>query len=185
MPRQKKGDDCAHAHAFSDRRLALRRRIDSTTRSYRGDCGPTGGRQLSRTHGSDPCAERRRANQRRGLCGVRAKSTPGVCYRGSWGAPGNFRFAQNLEDAEPTLAFIRSPDNAKRLSTDVNRIVICGHSMRGWVAAETLAHEPNLLGAVIISACDFGALGRLSHRNSFTATGSELFLVRHSGTSRD
>jgi uncharacterized protein len=82
-----------------------------------------------------------------------------VNYRGSWGSPGNFRFAQNLEDAEATLAFIRSPENARRLSIDPNRIVICGHSMGGWVTAETLAREPQLLGAVIISAGDMGGIG--------------------------
>jgi pimeloyl-ACP methyl ester carboxylesterase len=88
-----------------------------------------------------------------------------VNYRGSWGSAGNFRFAQNLEDADATLAFIRSPENAKRLSIDVNRIAIGGHSMGGWVTAETLAHEPNVLGAVIISAGDFGALGLRAQQN--------------------
>ena len=88
-----------------------------------------------------------------------------VNYRGSWGSPGNFRFAQNLEDADATLAFIRSPENARRLSIDVNRIVICGHSMGGWVTAETLAHEPKVLGAVIISAGDFGAIGLGARQN--------------------
>jgi pimeloyl-ACP methyl ester carboxylesterase len=88
-----------------------------------------------------------------------------VNYRGSWGSPGNFRFAQNLEDADATLAFIRSPENARRLSIDVNRIVICGHSMGGWVTAETLAHEPKVLGAVIISAGDFGAIGLGAQQN--------------------
>jgi uncharacterized protein len=54
-----------------------------------------------------------------------------VNYRGSWGSPGNFRFAQNLEDAQATLAFIRSPDNAKRLSIDPARLALGGHSMGG------------------------------------------------------
>jgi pimeloyl-ACP methyl ester carboxylesterase len=88
-----------------------------------------------------------------------------VNYRGSWGSPGSFRFAQNLEDAESTLAFIRSTENARRLSIDVNRIAMGGHSMGGWVTAETLAHEPNVLGAVIISAGDFGALGLRAQQN--------------------
>ena len=88
-----------------------------------------------------------------------------VNYRGSWGSPGNFRFAQNLEDAEATLAFIRSPENARRLAIDVNRIVICGHSMGGWVTAETLAREPNVLAAIIISAGDFGAIGLGAQQN--------------------
>lgn len=88
-----------------------------------------------------------------------------VNYRGSWGSPGNFRFAQNLEDAQATLAFIRSPDNAKRLSIDPARIAIGGHSMGGWVTAETLAHDSNLLGAVTISAGDFGAIGLRAQQN--------------------
>ncbi len=82
-----------------------------------------------------------------------------VNYRGSWGSPGDFRFAQNLQDAEATLAFIRSPENASHLSIDANRIVICGHSMGAWVTAETLAHDPKVLGGVMISAGDFGAIG--------------------------
>jgi uncharacterized protein len=37
--------------------------------------------------------------------------------------------------------------------------------MGGWVAAETLARENNLLGAVIISAGDMGALGLEGQQN--------------------
>jgi len=88
-----------------------------------------------------------------------------VNYRGSWGSPGNFRFAQNLEDAAATLSFIRSPENAKRLSIDPTRVALGGHSMGGWVTAETLAHDSGLLGAVIISAGDFGAIGLLAQQN--------------------
>jgi acetyl esterase/lipase len=88
-----------------------------------------------------------------------------VNYRGSWGSPGNFRFAQNLEDAQATLSFIRSPENAKRLSIDPTRVALGGHSMGGWVTAETLAHDSNLLGAVIISAGDFGAIGLRAQQN--------------------
>jgi acetyl esterase/lipase len=88
-----------------------------------------------------------------------------VNYRGSWGSPGNFRFAQNLEDAQATLSFIRSPENAKRLAIDPTRVAIGGHSMGGWVTAQTLAHDSNLLGAVIISAGDFGAIGLRAQQN--------------------
>ena len=88
-----------------------------------------------------------------------------INYRGSWGSPGNFRFAQNLEDASAVLAFIRDPANAKRLSIDTGRIAVGGHSMGGWVAAETLAHDPALLGGVIISAADMGGLGQQGVKN--------------------
>jgi len=88
-----------------------------------------------------------------------------VNYRGSWGSPGSFRFAQNLEDAKATLSFIRSPENAKRLSIDPARVALGGHSMGGWVTAETLAHDSSLLGAVIISPGDFGAIGLRAQQN--------------------
>ena len=39
-------------------------------------------------------------------------------YRGSWGSPGTFRFAQNFEDADAVLAFLRVPANAKSLGID-------------------------------------------------------------------
>jgi len=51
------------------------------------------------------------------------------------------------------------PDNAKKLSIDVNRIALGGHSMGGWVTAETLAHDSALLGGVVISPGDFGTIG--------------------------
>src|SRR6516225_6030734 len=39
-------------------------------------------------------------------------------YRGSWGSPGAFRFAQNLEDADAVLAYLRDPANAAKLGVD-------------------------------------------------------------------
>src|SRR5271166_2220579 len=67
-------------------------------------------------------------------------------YRGSWGSPGVFRFAQNLEDADAVLAFLRDPANASRLGIDPKRIAIAGHSMGGWVTAHVAAHDHALLG---------------------------------------
>ena len=81
-----------------------------------------------------------------------------VNYRGSWGSPGQFRFAQTLEDAKATLAFIRDPKNAARYGFDLDRLAVVGHSMGGWVTAETLADDPGLIGAVVISPPDLGAM---------------------------
>src|ERR1700678_866631 len=39
-------------------------------------------------------------------------------YRGSWGSPGSFKFAQNLEDAQSVLAYLRDPKNAADLGVD-------------------------------------------------------------------
>lgn len=81
-------------------------------------------------------------------------------YRGSWGSPGDYRFAQNLEDAEAMLAFAREPGNAAKLRIDPARLVIMGHSMGGWVTALTAAKDPELLGAAMISAANLGAFGK-------------------------
>ena len=80
-------------------------------------------------------------------------------YRGSWGSPGNFRFAQNLEDAKAVLAYLRDPANVTKLEIDTHRIAMVGHSMGGWVVAHTAASDHALLGAVLISAGDMGNLG--------------------------
>ncbi|MGA0600187.1 alpha/beta hydrolase family protein [Caulobacter sp. KR2-114] len=88
-----------------------------------------------------------------------------INYRGSWGSPGAFSFAQNLEDARAALAFARDPANAGPLQIDTGRIAIAGHSMGGWVTAETLAVEPGLLGGLTISAGDMGAIGQLARRD--------------------
>jgi uncharacterized protein len=84
-----------------------------------------------------------------------------VNYRGSWGSPGEFRFGSNLEDADAVLAFVRDTANARRLGIEPRRVVVAGHSMGGWVTALTAAHDPELLGAILISAADLGLVGSM------------------------
>lgn len=93
-----------------------------------------------------------------------------VNYRGSWGSPGQFRFAQNPEDAAAVLAFLRDPANAAKLGVDLSRIAIGGHSMGGWVALHAIARDPALLGAVAISTGDFGRVGFDARRDLTTQT---------------
>jgi uncharacterized protein len=87
-------------------------------------------------------------------------------YRGSWGSPGNFRFAQNPEDAAAVLAYLRDPANATRLGIDTKHIAMAGHSMGGWVTVMIASHDnapagQGLIGAILISAADMGAMGHL------------------------
>lgn len=82
-------------------------------------------------------------------------------YRGSWGSPGKYRFAQNLEDADAVLAYLRTPEVTSKLAIDSKRIAIAGHSMGGWVAAHTASHDPALSGAILISMGRMGGLGEM------------------------
>ncbi len=84
-------------------------------------------------------------------------------YRGSWGSPGAFRFAQNPQDADAVLAYLRDPSNAAKLGIDPKRIAIAGHSMGGWVVAHTAAHDHALLGAILISMADLGLTAGRTH----------------------
>jgi pimeloyl-ACP methyl ester carboxylesterase len=82
-------------------------------------------------------------------------------YRGSWGSPGAFRFAQNVEDADAVLAYLRDAENAKRLGVDTHRIAIAGHSMGGWVTVNVASHDHGLIGAILISAADMAKLSEM------------------------
>jgi uncharacterized protein len=82
-------------------------------------------------------------------------------YRGSWGSPGSFRFAQNPQDADAVLAYVSDPTNAKSLGIDRTRLVLAGHSMGGWVAAMTAGRSTALRGTILISAANMGQMGRL------------------------
>jgi pimeloyl-ACP methyl ester carboxylesterase len=83
-------------------------------------------------------------------------------YRGSWGSPGSFRFAQVPQDTAAVLAWLRRPDVAAKLGVDPRRIALAGHSMGGWATALTAAKDPVLLGAITISMGDLGIVGGLS-----------------------
>ena len=86
-------------------------------------------------------------------------------YRGAWGSPGSFRFANTLDDADAALAFLHDSANVRRLGVDTTRIVLAGHSMGGWITVLTAAHHPELVGAILISAADMGQSGTTPRSN--------------------
>uniref|UniRef100_UPI00333FF511 alpha/beta hydrolase n=1 Tax=Sandarakinorhabdus sp. TaxID=1916663 RepID=UPI00333FF511 len=86
-------------------------------------------------------------------------------YRGSWGSPGNFRFAQNPQDARAVLAHLRRPDVAAKLGINTASIVLAGHSMGGWVAAMVGSDDPALAGVILISAANMGMVAQMSGSN--------------------
>lgn len=79
-------------------------------------------------------------------------------YRGSWGSPGNFKFAQNPQDAQAVLAFLREEANAEKYRVNSSQLAIMGHSMGGWVTAMVAGQDDDLLGAGLISAANMGLL---------------------------
>lgn len=87
-------------------------------------------------------------------------------YRGSWGGPGSFSFAHCLDDAEAALAWLQQKGRESRLRIDPARIVLVGHSMGGFVAANVASSHPEVLGVALLSGVDLGeAFGQGSSRD--------------------
>lgn len=95
-------------------------------------------------------------------------------YRGSWGSPGSYRFASDLEDGDAVLAYLRQPAVAASLGLDTKRVVLMGHSLGGWVTALTAAHDKGLIGAALISPGDMGLLGKLPRAAAAKAVADDM-----------
>jgi pimeloyl-ACP methyl ester carboxylesterase len=81
-------------------------------------------------------------------------------YRGAWGSPGNFSIAGSVEDAAAAVAYLHRPEVAAKYDVDPARIVIGGHSMGGFAAAQYAAAHDDVVALLMIDAWDVGAEGR-------------------------
>ncbi|HUD92054.1 alpha/beta hydrolase family protein [Sphingobium sp.] len=75
-------------------------------------------------------------------------------YRGSWGSPGTFSFGNASEDAFTALQFLQQPSAVARYRIDTSAIVVAGHSMGGFMAADVAAAEPRVAGLFLIDPWD-------------------------------
>lgn len=75
-----------------------------------------------------------------------------INYRGSWGSQGKFSFANARADGEAAVAWLLDPANAAKYHIDPKRIVVAGHSMGGFMAADASAAEPRVAGTVMIDS---------------------------------
>ncbi|MGC4250476.1 MAG: alpha/beta hydrolase [Sphingobium sp.] len=71
-------------------------------------------------------------------------------YRGSWGSPGTFSFTHAAEDARAALAFLRQPAVVARYRIDTSSIVLAGHSMGGFMAADAASGDGGVAGLFLI-----------------------------------
>lgn len=78
-------------------------------------------------------------------------------YRGSWGSPGQFSFANCIEDATAALDWLRRGDETPNLRIDPDSLVVIGHSMGGFIAAYLGAHHRAVKAVALISAADLGS----------------------------
>lgn len=75
-------------------------------------------------------------------------------YRGSWGSPGRFSFGGAAQDAHTALAFLRDPATIAKYRIDPGAIVVAGHSMGGFMAADAAADDPKVAGLFLLDPWD-------------------------------
>ncbi|WP_298401356.1 alpha/beta fold hydrolase [Sphingobium sp.] len=75
-------------------------------------------------------------------------------YRGSWGSPGIFSFGHASQDAFAALQFLQQPSAVAKYRIDTSAIVVAGHSMGGFMAADAAAAEPRVAGLFLIDPWD-------------------------------
>jgi pimeloyl-ACP methyl ester carboxylesterase len=78
-------------------------------------------------------------------------------YRGSWGSPGRFSFANCLEDATAVIGWLQRVHHVAGFRIEPNAFAVIGHSMGGFIAAYVAAHHPIIKAAALISAADLGS----------------------------
>jgi len=75
-------------------------------------------------------------------------------YRGSWGSPGIISVTNAAEDSFNALLFLEEASTVAKYRIDTSAIVVAGHSMGGFMAAEAAAAEPRVAGLFLIDPWD-------------------------------
>lgn len=72
--------------------------------------------------------------------------------RGAWGTGGSFSFLHAMEDTDAMVNFVLSPENTAKYRIDTKRLIVIGHSMGGFLAIAAMAHHPQLVAGVVLTA---------------------------------
>ena len=81
-------------------------------------------------------------------------------YRGAWGSPGRFSIANAVEDVAAAMAYVHQPEVAAKYRVDTGRIVLGGHSMGGFAAAQYAATHDDIAALLLLDAWNVGADGK-------------------------
>lgn len=79
-------------------------------------------------------------------------------YRGCWGMPGRWSWANALADTEAVLDDLLSGAHPQMAELDARRVAVVGHSLGGFLALQAAAPRPAVRLAASISGFDFGAV---------------------------
>lgn len=72
-------------------------------------------------------------------------------YRGAWGSGGVYSYRHAVEDALAALVFLRSAEARDKYGVDAGRLLLCGHSVGGYVALQAGASDPSVRAVAAIA----------------------------------
>ena len=84
-------------------------------------------------------------------------------YRGSWGMPGAFSFANVVEDAGAAITYIGSRPFAEKFGT-VRSLSLAGHSLGGFAALQNAARFASVDSVASVAGFNFGLWAREARR---------------------
>ena len=96
-----------------------------------------------------------------------------LSYSGSCGSDGSYSIGHMLEDSETAYQFLRA--------SDPEGVSILGHSLGGFVCAQTAAAHPETKSAVLLFPCDLGRLSVWDKEAFMTAHVDKEFFGSHTG----
>lgn len=97
-----------------------------------------------------------------------------LSYSGSCGSDGSYSIEHMLEDSETAYRFLRD--------SDPEGVSILGHSLGGFVCAQTAAGHPETKYAVLLFPCDIGRLPVWDREAFMTAYVVKEFFSSHAGS---
>lgn len=86
-------------------------------------------------------------------------------YRGCWGMPGRWSWANALADTEVVLELLREGSVGGDSVLDASRIAVVGHSLGGFLALSSAATRPWVSAVCSIAGFDFGAVAAAIRRD--------------------
>jgi pimeloyl-ACP methyl ester carboxylesterase len=80
-------------------------------------------------------------------------------YRGAWGSPGAFSFANAIEDVGAAVDLVRSPAFATAFRADPRSVVLVGHSMGGFLALVAASERADVRCVASLAGANLGLFG--------------------------
>lgn len=99
-----------------------------------------------------------------------------LSYSGSCGSDGSYSIQHMLEDSETAYRFLRD--------SDPEGVLLLGHSMGGFVCAQTAAGHPETKSVVLLFPCDIGRLPVWDRESFMTAYVVKDYFSSHAGSLR-